>query len=470
MNLDEQRSIERSKYLDLAANHPRYGISNHGRRVVDRLRFEKPKRVADFGCGRNQFVEQTRNVVPGVDARGIDFAFSEADIAAPMHKVPLPDGWADCVTSFDALEHLVPDDVEGVIAEMARIAKPGARFFASICFRPSRYREGLHPTVKPRQWWLRKLADVMRIEEVSPFIVGTFGAQVDERLNPGDASAVSRGTRKPTGDGLRVWTSDFREVSLGGWLRGRSVFLVLSGPSLNSFDLSQLGRRGIVTLGVNNSWLVHRPNLWLCVDTPDRFADVGWQDPGIVKFVPAEFANTRLRIDTQSGKRESPLRVSEMPSVFLYRRSDTFDHKRFVDTVGVSWGCPSSGVDSLGIQGKRSCMQAAIALLSQLGAGTIYLVGADFRMAPDSRYAFDEARTPEAIRHNNVLYESLDERFRALAPHLADRGVRVFNCTEPSGLSAFDHVQFADAIEDAVAVCDRPTDSRGWYEPAKGSQ
>ena len=72
--------------------------------------------------------------------------------------------------------------------------------------------------------------------------------------------------RAPARTGLRLYTADFDSISLGGFYKGRSAFLVLSGPSLNDIDLTQLNRRGIVTMGVNNSWTVHRPTLWTCVD------------------------------------------------------------------------------------------------------------------------------------------------------------------------------------------------------------
>lgn len=267
---------------------------------------------------------------------------------------------------------------------------------------------------------------------------------------------------------MNVWTTSWHACNLENWFRGRHAFLVLSGPSLNDVDLSALSRRGIVSMGVNNSWLVHRPNLWLCVDTPNRFADVGWKDAGIVKFVPAEHARSPLRVSLGGGKfRTSQFRVDEMPSTFAYRRVDYFDHRSFLDQPGVPWGCPSSVADSLGMKGKRSCMQAAIAMLAYLGASTIYLVGADFKMTSDRRYAFDEGRTASAVRHNNVLFDSLNKRFHALRPHFAERGVRILNTTADSGLDAFDHMPFDEAVDRASNEASKPVESAGWYEPVR---
>ena len=112
-------------------------------------------------------------------------------------------------------------------------------------------------------------------------------------------------------------------------------------------------------------------------------------------------------------------------------------------------------------------MQAALSLACHLGAGQVYLLGADFRMAPDARYAFDEERTDEAIRHNNVLYDALDRRFKALHPELKKLGIRVWNCTDGSGLTAFPHLPFTEAVRRATAESAEAVPTAGWYEPVR---
>jgi len=113
-------------------------------------------------------------------------------------------------------------------------------------------------------------------------------------------------------------------------------------------------------------------------------------------------------------------------------------------------------------------MLAALSLLHYLGFRHVYLVGADFRMSETEKYAFDEGRTKAATRHNNVLYESLDRRFKALAPHFAEQGFKIWNCTPGSGLTAFPQMDYAKAVERASAECSKPIDTRGWYAPVKG--
>lgn len=272
--------------------------------------------------------------------------------------------------------------------------------------------------------------------------------------------------RQATPDGLRFYTADYDSVSLANFYRGRSAFLVLSGPSLNQVDLTQLTRRGIVTMGVNNSWSVYRPTLWTGVDDPGRFIDVGWKDPGITKFVPLGHWSRRLRVQASDGVMgNSVFRVAQMPSVYFYPRANDFDHNRFLNGDAVQWGCDPDQADSLGIRGKRSVMLVALRLLHHLGFRTVYLLGCDFRMADDRKYAFDETRDVTAIRQNNALYSALSRRFEALLPHFEQHRFRVVNCSPGSELGVFERMRYDAAVAAASAECSKPISTQGWYTP-----
>ena len=108
-------------------------------------------------------------------------------------------------------------------------------------------------------------------------------------------------------------------------------------------------------------------------------------------------------------------------------------------------------------------MLVALRLLHYLGFRTVYLVGADFKMDDDRKYAFDESRTNAAIRHNNVLYESLNQRFEAMRDYFKRSQFSVVNCTPESGLTAFEHMPFDDAVRKASAECGKHVNTKGWY-------
>lgn len=184
-SLEYRREHERKKYIALAARPASpgigYGATNHGAAAIPLVLKCKPRLVVDFGCGRNLFIQHLRRI--GIDGLGVDFAFPEADVPRAMHKTGLLDGVADVVASFDALEHLLPEDVDAVLAEMQRVGRPWARFVFSICTRPSRTTvagEGLHPTVQPLAWWLERIGRVGTVtapKAEGRYIVGRFAAK-----------------------------------------------------------------------------------------------------------------------------------------------------------------------------------------------------------------------------------------------------------------------------------------------------
>jgi len=175
-DLELRRARERAKYEALTATG--YGGTNHGRFATRLVRSLRPQFVADFGCGKNLFMQHLRRF--GIDGVGIDFAMPEADVQAPMHAVPVESGIADVVTAFDSLEHLLPEEVNEVLDEMRRVAKPGAHFVFSIATKQSHITacgEHLHPTVQPLAWWREKIARVGTVRKrlfLLRYIVGDF--------------------------------------------------------------------------------------------------------------------------------------------------------------------------------------------------------------------------------------------------------------------------------------------------------
>ena len=165
--LKQRREAERAKYVKLANERPRYGGTNHGRHAYATVIAWQPRFVVDLGCGDNAFIRELRR--RGIDGLGVDFANESADIAAPMHRVPLASGIADVVTSFDAMEHLLPEDVDPVLAEMRRLGTSGGggNFIFGISTRPSRITvdgQNLHPTVRPLDWWIDRIGRVGAVQ------------------------------------------------------------------------------------------------------------------------------------------------------------------------------------------------------------------------------------------------------------------------------------------------------------------
>lgn len=109
-----------------------YVVTNANRLGIDL----RGKRVLDFGCGKGVAVSEL--VAAGVDAYGVDNAPGEIAIAQSKvgercvlaeNAFPWPDDHFDYVTANQVFEHVV--DLDGAIAEVARVVKPGGRVFSA---------------------------------------------------------------------------------------------------------------------------------------------------------------------------------------------------------------------------------------------------------------------------------------------------------------------------------------------------
>ena len=97
-------------------------------------------------------------------------------------------------------------------------------------------------------------------------------------------------------------------------------------------------------------------------------------------------------------------------------------------------------------------MLVAIRILYELGFSRVFLLGCDFKMDDQTKYAFAQDRAGGAIKNNTNTYRMLNERFDALQPVLQNAGMQVFNCYEDSGLRSFPFCTYEDALEAAVVV------------------
>lgn len=252
---------------------------------------------------------------------------------------------------------------------------------------------------------------------------------------------------------LSVTTTDNHRISLKNIYKNSSAFLILSGPSfkqiLDSREKIQLGTRefwykdalkypGFLTMGVNNSVKSFRPNLWTCVDDPDRFIKSVWLDPKIQKFIPCEHMTKNIFDNVLWAETSIP--VSSCPNVFGIERNNKFNAENFLTESTFNWG------DHKDFGGGRSVMLIAIKLMYYLGIRQIYLLGCDFKMDEDNKYHFKQDRTKQAIKNNNNTYVRMIERFDKLRPIFDKAGLNIYNCNKNSELKSFKFIDFHEAI------------------------
>jgi len=145
-----------------------YGRGTHGNGVVQfTLKFFKPESLLDVGCGRdNEFCKLCRDkyrIFIGEKELprlvGVDFAAKPHKLKniefynARAEEIPFKDEEFDVVTTFDMLEHILPEDIDIVLDELFRVAKKGV-----VCtIAHNQVSRGLHNIIEPEEWWEEKL-------------------------------------------------------------------------------------------------------------------------------------------------------------------------------------------------------------------------------------------------------------------------------------------------------------------------
>ncbi|MDF1813854.1 MAG: hypothetical protein P1V20_16755 [Verrucomicrobiales bacterium] len=234
---------------------------------------------------------------------------------------------------------------------------------------------------------------------------------------------------------------------------GRSVFLILNGPSFANVDHGKLRQPGILTFGINNGAHLFRPDLWTCVDDPTRFVESIWDDPKIMKFVPlAHFRKPVWDVEANLVSRKV---VADFPNVAGFRRNEQFIASQWLREDTINWG--NHGKRG----GGRSVMLSALKICYLLGFRRVYLLGCDFRMSEDHRYWFPEERSGNAVSNNTKSYQIMRGYFTELLPFFGEAGFEVYNCTEGSQLDVFPFLPLDTALCDSVV--DTSASTEGMY-------
>jgi len=228
-------------------------------------------------------------------------------------------------------------------------------------------------------------------------------------------------------------------VSIENLYLNSSVFLILSGPSLTTYDLSKLRQPGIITFGINNSPKVFRPNLWTCVDDPSNFMISIWKDPTITKIVP--ITKTAHKLFDNTTWKDANVEVQQCPNMIYHYRNERFNADTYLTEDTINWGCHKD------YGGGRSVLLSAIRIIYLLGFRKVFLLGADFKMELGKQnYAWQQDRSKSSVNNNNNTYVQMNERFNILRPKFEQENFYVFNCLQTSGLTAFPYIPFEDAI------------------------
>ena len=153
-------------------NFPNYGHTNHGDKwLIDILELN-PASWLDIGCGHNTLIKHIKLYLD--DAWGVDFACPSADQNCDMLDLPFADNRWDIVSAFDVMEHLLPEQIDTGLSEMARVGK---RFVFTISYYKALMEingKNAHPTVWSADKWIAKIEQYGTINDMSQTDKGFF--------------------------------------------------------------------------------------------------------------------------------------------------------------------------------------------------------------------------------------------------------------------------------------------------------
>jgi len=147
--------------------------------------------VLDVGCGPGHLTAHLRAL--GVDATGMDLVPEFLDHArathpdgryalASMRRLPVPDGTVAGILAWYSLIHLLPDELEDVLAELRRATAPGATLVIG-CFDGEEVAAFDHKVVTAYRW---------PVDELSARLDRAGFTEVERRQRPGVDEAGRR--------------------------------------------------------------------------------------------------------------------------------------------------------------------------------------------------------------------------------------------------------------------------------------
>ena len=127
--MNEAQQAEVDKYIHVYGTQPSYKLGlTRGRHAKDDLAKTKGREsYLDVGCGRGEMLDYaadilTFNTVHGTETVPDLYAPDDREFAL-VTELPFKDESFDVVSCFDVLEHLLPDDTEQALSELARVSK-----------------------------------------------------------------------------------------------------------------------------------------------------------------------------------------------------------------------------------------------------------------------------------------------------------------------------------------------------------
>lgn len=233
--------------------------------------------------------------------------------------------------------------------------------------------------------------------------------------------------------------------------RGKSIFSLSIGPSLNTIPLDKLQNKFTCGMKLIPTYFV--PTLWVCLEEWTEMPASIWEHPKLIKLIPHQIQDKGY-LKPQPPKFDffHSVPLQKVPNLYVFQLNEEFKTDTFLSEQSVSWGCDKKIVDEFGIRGRRSIFLALFKIYYYLGFRKIYLCGVDFKMNVKQPYCYSRKKAEGAVQENNLLYESLSTRLQGLLPKFKEAGLEVYNCNKNSNLTVFPFKEFEECLQESESV------------------
>jgi len=192
------------------------------------------------------------------------------------------------------------------------------------------------------------------------------------------------------------------------WWVGETVFVLASGPSVNSLDLSLLSGRRVIA--VKSSWITYPAADVLF------FADGRW------------WRDTALRPKAFDGLIVSSAKEISDPRVKLMHKVPPSELSDRPDTVALA----------------RTSTTGAINLAVHFGASRIVLLGVDGKIAPDGTRHCHGRTWPWSLKAG--CFDQQAAEYRQVAPSASRLGVEIINANPDSAIDVWPRRSFEECL------------------------
>ena len=193
---------------------------------------------------------------------------------------------------------------------------------------------------------------------------------------------------------------DFKHIH-----EGKRLFILASGPSLNSIDLSRLERK--IVMGMNRSFLSFPQTHYHCV-----------MDHRLFQLYEKELRDTRYLFTLQDRPWGIPLEL--------------------LGSEGFSWDLEK------GVYSGYTISVLALQVAVYLGFKEIFFLGLDLQHEGAKTHFF--GTDFHSQKHEATEFPKMQKMLTYAAHMLCDSDVRVFNCSPVSTLTCFQKMSYEQAI------------------------